>query len=113
MARQGGDRGQSGRRLLGGRARAPGLPGALPQRIHLPLPPAGLEVAATRCCRPVSSASPGPGFRDEHRGLTTVPFFRPTVIAVADTAKPKEPRTAVTNRVSPLGASSHIREMSG
>jgi hypothetical protein len=32
---------------------------------------------------------------------------------VADTAKPKEPRTAVTNRVSPLGASPHIREMSG
>jgi hypothetical protein len=43
---------------IGARARAPGLPGALPQRIHLPLPPAGLEVAATRCCRPVSSASP-------------------------------------------------------
>ena len=37
-----------GRRLLGGRARAPGLPGALPQRVHLPLPAAGLEAAQAR-----------------------------------------------------------------
>ena len=35
-------------RVLGGRARAPGLPGALPQRLHLPLPAAGLEAAQAR-----------------------------------------------------------------
>ena len=34
-----------GERLLGGRARAPGLPGAHPVRLHLPLPAAGLEAA--------------------------------------------------------------------
>ena len=32
-------------RLLGSRARAPGLPGAHSQRLHLPLRPAGLEAA--------------------------------------------------------------------
>src|SRR4051794_33761218 len=48
MARQGGDRGQRGRPLLGGRARAPGLPPALPERLHLPLPAAGLEAAPPR-----------------------------------------------------------------
>ena len=32
-------------RLLGSRARAPGLPGAHSQRLHLPLHPAGLEAA--------------------------------------------------------------------
>ena len=35
-------------RLLGGRARAPGLPGALPERLHLPLPAGGLEAAQAR-----------------------------------------------------------------
>ena len=43
-----GDRGQRGRPLLGGRGRAPGLPPALPERLHLPLPAAGLEAAAPR-----------------------------------------------------------------
>ena len=37
-----------GRAVLGGRAGAPGLPGALPQRLHLPLPPPGLEAPAPR-----------------------------------------------------------------
>ena len=37
-----------GRALLGGRARAPGLPGAVSRRLHLPLRPAGLEAAAPR-----------------------------------------------------------------
>ena len=36
------------RAVLGGRARASGLPGQAPQRLHLPLPPCGLEAAATR-----------------------------------------------------------------
>ena len=45
VARQGRDRGGQGLRLLGSRARAPGLPGAHPQRLHLPLHPAGLEAA--------------------------------------------------------------------
>ncbi len=31
--------------VLGGRARAPGLPGALPQRVHVPLPSAGVGPA--------------------------------------------------------------------
>src|SRR3954469_20124248 len=48
VAGQGGDRGQRGRALLGGRARAPGLPPALSERLHLPLPAAGLEAAAPR-----------------------------------------------------------------
>jgi len=46
VARQGRHRGHPGRRVLGGRARAPGLPGALPQRLHLPLPPPRLEAPA-------------------------------------------------------------------
>ena len=45
---QGRDRAQRGRPLLGGRARAPGLPPALPERLHVPLPAAGLEAAAPR-----------------------------------------------------------------
>ena len=45
VAGQGGHRGDAGERLLGGRARAPGLPRALPERLHLPLPAAGLEAA--------------------------------------------------------------------
>ena len=47
VAGQGGHRGDPGRSVLGGRARAPGLPAALSQRLHLPLPAAGLEAAAT------------------------------------------------------------------
>ena len=38
VAGQGRHRGHAGRRLLGGRAGAPGLPAALPERLHLPLP---------------------------------------------------------------------------
>jgi peptide-methionine (S)-S-oxide reductase len=41
----------AGRAVLGGRARAPGLPGALPERVHLPLRPPGLEAAAPRLRR--------------------------------------------------------------
>jgi methionine-S-sulfoxide reductase len=48
IARQGRDRGDAGRRLLGSRARASGLPGALSQRLHLPLPAAELEAAEAR-----------------------------------------------------------------
>ena len=48
VARQGRDRDQRGRPLLGGRARAPGLPPAHPERLHLPLPAGGLEAAAPR-----------------------------------------------------------------
>ena len=39
---------ERGRPVLGGRAGAPGLPAALPERLHLPLPAAGLEAAAPR-----------------------------------------------------------------
>ena len=49
VARQGGDRGQPGRGFLGGRARASGLPAALPQRVHLPLRASRLEATATGC----------------------------------------------------------------
>ena len=45
VAGQGGHGGDAGRPVLGGRARAPGLPAALPLRLHLPLPAAGLEAA--------------------------------------------------------------------
>ncbi len=48
VAGQGRHRGRAGRAVLGGRAGAPGLPGAVPERLHLPLPPAGLEAAAPR-----------------------------------------------------------------
>src|SRR3712207_8614919 len=40
VARQGRDRGQRGRAVLGGRGRAPGLPAALSERLQLPLPTA-------------------------------------------------------------------------
>ena len=43
VAGQGGHRGDARQHLLGGRAGAPGLPGAHPQRLHLPLHPPGLE----------------------------------------------------------------------
>jgi methionine-S-sulfoxide reductase len=45
VARQGGDRTGPRRPVLGSRARAPGLSGAHPQRLHLPLHPPGLEAA--------------------------------------------------------------------
>ncbi len=45
VAGQGRHRGDAGKRLLGGRAGAPGLSGALPERLHLPLPAGGLEAA--------------------------------------------------------------------
>ncbi len=48
MAREGGHRSGAGQRFLGGRARAPGLPGADPERLYLPLRPARLEIAAPR-----------------------------------------------------------------
>ena len=48
VAGQGGHRGDAGERLLGSRARAPGLPRALPERVHLPLPAARLEAAEAR-----------------------------------------------------------------
>ena len=43
--RQGGHRGGAGRAILGGRAGAPGLPAALPERLHVPLHQAELEAA--------------------------------------------------------------------
>ena len=61
LARQGGDRDQRGRPLLGGRAGAPGLPAAVPQRLHLPLPAAGLEAAPPRDGRVDASAGRQPG----------------------------------------------------
>jgi peptide methionine sulfoxide reductase len=48
LARTGHDRGLTRRAVLGGGARAPGLPGALPQRLHVPLRAAGLEAAQAR-----------------------------------------------------------------
>ena len=43
-----GHRGRGGRALLGGRTRAPGLPRAVPQRLHVPLRPAELEAPTPR-----------------------------------------------------------------
>ena len=45
VAGHGRHRGGAGRPLLGGRAGAPGLPPALPERLHVPLRPAELEAA--------------------------------------------------------------------
>ena len=56
VAGQGRDRGQRGRAVLGGRARAPGLPPAHPGRLHLPLPAPRLEAAAPRGRRLLSRA---------------------------------------------------------
>jgi peptide-methionine (S)-S-oxide reductase len=44
---EGGDRGHAGGAVLGGRARASGLPGAVSQRVHVSLPAAGLGPPAT------------------------------------------------------------------
>src|SRR4051812_23605733 len=48
MAGQGGDGGFARWRLLGGRARAPGLPGTLPEWLHLPLRPPAMEASAQK-----------------------------------------------------------------
>ena len=48
VARQGGDRSVAGRSVLGSRTRAPGLPGALSDGLHLPRHPPGLEAAEAR-----------------------------------------------------------------
>ena len=48
VAGQGRHGSDSRKRLLGGRAGAPGLPGALPERLHLPFPTGRLETAETR-----------------------------------------------------------------
>ena len=52
LARQGRHRGRAGRAVLGGRARAPGLPPALSERVHLPLRAPGLGAAAAGRRRP-------------------------------------------------------------
>src|SRR3954452_2862080 len=62
MAGQGGDRAFACWRFLGGGARAPGLPGTLSERLHLPLRPPALEVAAeerrlTATAVPVAAAA--------------------------------------------------------
>ncbi|CAK7283014.1 hypothetical protein SGPA1_20989 [Streptomyces misionensis JCM 4497] len=59
VAGEGGHGGRAAGRLLGGRAGAPGLPGALPQRLHLPLPAAELEAAAPRGVHDGLSGRPG------------------------------------------------------
>ena len=48
VAWQGRHRGGVGGSVLGGRARAPGLPAAVSERLHMPLRQAGLEAAPTR-----------------------------------------------------------------
>ena len=53
LARQGRHRGRAGGPVLGGRARASGLPRALPERLHLPLPP-----RRAGCCRVGPTRSP-------------------------------------------------------
>ncbi len=46
LAGEGRDRGGAGRPVLGGRARAPGLPRAVSERLHVPLPASRLGAAA-------------------------------------------------------------------
>ena len=48
VAGQGGDGSFARWRLLGGRARAPGLPGTLPEWLHLPLRPPAVEASAQK-----------------------------------------------------------------
>ena len=81
VARQGRDRDQRGRPVLGGRARAPGLPPALPERLHLPLPAAGLEAATPRDRRLSYGARPRPTHlrlarRFRHRRRSEPPTHR-------------------------------------
>ena len=65
LAGQGRDRRQRGRHLLGGRARAPGLPAEVPRRLHLSLRAPRLEAASPRTGRVVPT----------QRGQT--PFIKP------------------------------------
>ena len=58
VARQSGDGSRPGRGLLGSRARAPGLPGADPQRLHLPFRASGLDTADERNSSGVLSVQP-------------------------------------------------------
>jgi hypothetical protein len=63
VAGQGRHRGHPGGRLLGGRARAPGLPAEAPPRLHLPLPSPWVEApeaGATYRCRPAPARSTAP-----------------------------------------------------
>ena len=61
VARQGRHRDQRSGPILGGRARAPGLPPALPGRLHLPLPAVGLEAATTRDRGVIGAMAEGAG----------------------------------------------------
>src|SRR5262249_6571874 len=58
VARKGRHRSDACRAVLGGRTRAPGLPRALPERVHLPLRPTELEVAAPLDVRGVRLVAP-------------------------------------------------------
>jgi Peptide methionine sulfoxide reductase len=64
VAGQGGHRGGARRAVLGGRAGAPGLPGEVPGRLHLPLRPAGLEATAPR-----GPGRPVTGHAAQQRGM--------------------------------------------
>ncbi len=64
-----GHRGDRGRSLLGSGTRAPGLPRADPQRLHVPLRPAELEAPPPRRFEELLNAPTGraPGVRAVHR----------------------------------------------
>jgi len=63
VAGQGRDRALARWRFLGGGARAPGLPRTLSERLHLPLRPPGLEVAAEKRRLTATAVSPACGAR--------------------------------------------------
>ena len=64
LAGQGRHRGRPGGPVLGGGAGAPGLSGAVPQRVHVPLPPPGLGAAPSeRRRRQLTGPAPARGPR--------------------------------------------------
>src|SRR5690606_20133625 len=71
VAGQGGDPGGAGRRFLGGRARAPGLPAEVPGGVYLPLRATRLETATTTMMgSDIDFGEPGDGvLRVRVRGL--------------------------------------------
>ena len=131
VARQGGDRGRAGGTVLGGRARAPGLPGALPERVHVPLPSAGVGPAPAErrpgrvgptawptspSTRRSSPAVPGASSASRRTdGGSTSAVARHAATSAAATARRASTPASTPNRTATpsSGASSPVRTGSG
>ena len=98
VAGQGGHRGQPGRALLGGRARAPGLPRALSQRLHVPLPAPRMGVAPAKRRRRVTAPA---DLRRSRRTHTQHPTYGPTLTAAVAGSAPRRLRRDTRGRCSP------------